>query len=60
MPGSNRISGKSLTARRGGESLAQEPAAETQTVCIDTMPDPLRHVPFDRKPGLGELLAGDE
>jgi hypothetical protein len=60
MPRSNRISGKSLTTRCGGKGLAQECAAEPQALAVDAVPDPLRHVPLDRKAGMGELFAGEK
>ena len=54
MPRSNRVSGKSLTAGCCGKGLAQECAAEPQALAVDAVPDPLRHVPLDRKAGMGE------
>ena len=50
----------SVRSSGGGEGLLEKGAAELETGLVDAVPDALRHVPFNRKPGLSELLPGDQ
>ena len=49
-----------LRRNGGGEGLLEEGAAELQPGRVNAMAQTLSYMPFDRKPGLRELLAGKQ
>src|SRR5262245_44649870 len=60
-PSPHLILGESALDRAGGgEGLLEKGAAELEAGLVDAVPDALGHVPFNRKPSLSELFAGNQ
>ena len=49
-----------LRRNGGGEGLLEEGAAELQPGRVNAVAETLSYMPFHRKPGLRELLAGKQ